>query len=143
MFQTVDELLQVKGSEPLVSQPDWKADLTVDTNPGSIDLQWASRAVLQILPNVGDARADQFLHVREGADGIDGTSDDHIFASVAEALSYLGVTGAAVQAMTPFVTLKDPTVHILSIGQSGKVYRQVELVARKVGAQPNILWWKE
>lgn len=142
-FVSVDELQQVKGSRPLVAQPDWKNDLTINTNPGAIDLQWASQAVLEVLPNVGDARAQSFLQVRRGADKLDGTKDDHVFKDLTEALSYLGLAGPAALPVQPFVTLKDPTVRIVSVGQSGKVYRQVEVVARKMGAQPQILWWKE
>ena len=91
-FVPLDEITQVKGSAPLTSLPNWRDDFTVNS-PGPIDLQWASLAVLQVLPNVGDARAEQFLQDRRGADKTDYTRDDHHFANVAEALSFLGFAG--------------------------------------------------
>ncbi len=141
-FVSLDEITQIKGSAPLTSLPNWRDDFTVNS-PGPIDLQWASLAVLQVLPNVGDARAEQFLQDRRGADKTDYTRDDHLFANVAEALSFLGFVGETGRALAPFVTLNDPTMHITSVGHAGKVYRQIEVIARKVGAQPHILWWKE
>src|SRR5581483_2087428 len=142
-FVGVEEIAQIKGSKPLVSQPGWKDDLTIYTNPGTIDLQWAPVSVLQVLTNVGDARAVNFVKFRQGPDGLDGTNDDHIFKDINEAFQFLGLAGDARNALAPYVTLNDRMVHIVSIGQSGKVYRQVEVVARKLGAQPQILWWKE
>lgn len=145
-FVSVDEIAQVKGSAPLVSQPDWKDSLTIWSRPGTIDLQSAPLAVISLLPNVGDARAQRFVQVRQGADKLDGTADDHIFKDVAEAMQFLGFAGPSAQALAPFVTVERTPVivRIISTGQSGKVYRQVEAVAQKVpGQQTNFLWWKE
>jgi len=144
-FISVDELALVKGSAPLVSQAGWQDDFTIYTNPGQIDLQSANQRVLQSLPNVGDSNLDNFLRIRRGPDGIDGTADDHQFASVAEALSYLGVSGAQAQLVSQYIYVENPmsTVHIKSTGRSGNIKRSVEVVAKKMGMQPIILSWKE
>jgi hypothetical protein len=144
-FLSVGELALVKGSAPLVSQGGWQDDFTIYTNPGLIDLQSASRRVLESLPNVGDPNIDRFLQVRQGPDGIDGTADDHAFASVSEAVSYLGISGAQAQLLGQYVYVENPlsTVHIKSIGHCGKIDRSVEVVAKKMGMQPIILSWKE
>ena len=146
LFLSVDELVQVKGTQPLVSQPGWQEDFTIFTNPGLIDLQSASRCVLEVLPGVGDATASRFLQIRQGPDGLDGTRDDHIFKDINEAVSYLGLNSLQAQQLAPYVFLDDlqqPTVHILSTGQCGNVFRSVEVVAKKQGLQPIILSWKE
>jgi hypothetical protein len=144
-FLSVDELALVKGSQPLVSQGGWQNDFTIYTDPGLIDLQSASRLILESLPGVGDSNVSNFLHIRQGPDGIDGTADDHLFGSVNEALSYLGVNGAQAQQLASYVYVENPlsTVHIKSIGQCGNVHRQVEVVAKKMGMQPIIMSWKE
>ena len=142
-FLSVDEIEQIKGSKPLVSQPGWRDDLTIYSNPGNVDLQAAPLSVLEVLPNVGDERARRFIQIRQGPDKLDGTKDDYLFKDINEAMSFLGMSGPAAQQLAAFVTLDDPTVHILSRGQSGKVYRQVEVVARKVGGQNQIFRWKE
>jgi hypothetical protein len=146
VFLSVDELAQVKGTQPLVSQTGWQEDFTIYTNPGLIDLQAAGRRVLEALPGIGDANVMRFLQVRQGPDGIDGTIDDHIFKSVPEAISYLGVGSLQAQLLSNYVFLDDPaqpTVHIRSNGQCGNVVRHVEVVAKKQGLQPIILSWKE
>jgi hypothetical protein len=144
-FLTVDELAQVKGSAPLVSQAGWKDDFTIYTNPGLVDLQSASLRILEVLPGVGDANAQRFVNFRQGPDHLDGTVDDHIFKDVSEAISYLGLNTAQAQILAPLVYIENPltTVHILSTGQCGNVYRKVEVVAKKAGLQPIILSWKE
>lgn len=145
VFLSVDELAQVKGSEPLVSQAGWKDDFTIFTNPGLVDLQWASRLVLEVLPNVGDEKAARFIQYRQGPDGLDGTADDHIFTTAASAYSMLGVSGAQMDELANYAMIEYPLsmVHIRSVGQCGNVYRQLEVVARKQGLQPIILSWKE
>ncbi len=141
----MDELAQVKGSEPLVSQAGWQDDFTIYSNPGLIDLQSASLRVIESLPNVGEANAVRFLRYRQGPDGVDGTLDDLIFPNIDEALSYLGLSRLQIAAVAPFVEIENPltTVHIRSTGQCGNVSRLVEVVARKQGMQPIILSWKE
>lgn len=145
VFLSVDEVALVKNSQPLVSQPGWQDDFTIYTNPGLIDLQSASRRVLEALPGVGDANVTRFLQVRQGPDGVDGTADDHIFASVAEAVSYLGINPLQAQQLAGCVYIENPltTVHIRSTGQCGNVFRRVEVVAKKMGLQPIILSWKD
>ena len=136
----------VKGTQPLVSQAGWQDDFTIYTNPGSIDLQSASRRILQVLPGVSDPAITRFLQIRMGPDQIDGTMDDHIFTSVAEAMSYLGLSTLQQQLLSQYVFVDDPqmpTIHIRSTGQCGNVIRRVEVVAKKQGLQPNILSWKE
>ena len=144
-FLSVDELAQVAGSAPLVTQGGWQDDFTIYTNPGNIDLQSANRMILESLPGVGGAQVTRFLQVRQGPDGIDGTNDDHIFKDATEAMSYLNLNSNQAQMLGNYVYVENPlsTVHIESTGQSGDVYWTVEVVARKQGMQPIILSWKE
>jgi hypothetical protein len=144
-FLSVDELALVKGAQPLVSQAGWQDDFTIVTSPGQIDLQSASRLILECLPGVGDAAANRFLEFRQGPDHIDGTADDYLFKDAGQAMSYLGLTGSRAQALGNYVYVENPlsTVHIKSTGQAGDIYRYVEVVARKQGMTPIILSWKE
>ena len=140
-FRSVDEIAKVKGAGPLVSQPHWQDDLTI-YGDGTIDVQSASLAVLSLLQGVGEARARQFIQIRRGRDKVDGTLDDHIFKQE-EVSSFLGISQQ--NQSQPAVTLGVVSTYfrIISIGTSGKVDRQVEVVAQKVPGNPNILLWKE
>ena len=144
-FLSVQELARVAGAQPLVSQAGWQEDFTIYTNPGLVDLQSASRLVLESLPNVGEASVDRFLQYRQGPDRVDGTMDDHLFTNVSQALSFLGISGQQAQQLAGYVYVESPltNVHIVSTGQCGNVYRRVEVVANKLGMQPIILSWKE
>jgi hypothetical protein len=45
--------------------------------------------------------------------------------------------------LSGLVVVKDQTQRIISEGRSANVVRQVEVVARKGGANPQIQYWKE
>ena len=143
-FISVGELAEVKGSEPLVSQAGWQDDFTIYSS-GLIDLQSASLRVLECLPGISAPNAVRFMQMRQGPDGVDGTADDHLFANVQEALSYLGLGGLQAQVLSNYVEIENPlvTVRIKSTGQCGNVYRHVEVVAKKGSLQPTILLWKD
>jgi hypothetical protein len=141
-FQSLVEVEKVNGSGPLVSQADWADDFTLYSQ-GPIDLISAPLAILESIPGIGDARARRFLEIRQGPDHRDGTKDDHVFKDIAEVRSFLGLSETQFQALNGLVTINDPTYHILSEGYSDDVKRQLEVVARKSGGAPVILYWKE
>ena len=93
MFTRIEELKKVMGWEEFTSNEDWDADLTLDSQPGTVNLAWASRDVLLSLPGTDEMRVDQFLTMRPGGDGIDGNEDDMFTdAQLTEALAILGIT---------------------------------------------------
>ncbi len=141
-LESIDELAQVRGSGPLTRTPGWQDDLTMDSS-GPIDILAAPASVLRLVPGLGEARLQRLLKLRRGPDGLDGTADDPEFQSLAQVLALLGMQQAEVQALNGLITINDPVVRILSEGHSGKVVRQVEVVARKNGGYPQILLWKE
>ena len=150
-FLSVEELAQVKGSQPLVSQAGWQDDFTIYSGQ-RVDLQWASLRILESLPFVGESAAARFLRTRQGPDGVDGTADDRVFTSEQDEFSNLGVSLGSSQAQILAQCVQDPAtaqqqqvVHILSTGQCGKVYRRVEVVATKAVSNqpPDIKFWKE
>jgi len=138
---SVDELTQVRGSEPLVSKPGWREQLTI-YGQGKIDLSAATADILGLL-GLGDARIQLFLKLRAGADGIDGTKDDLDLTKKGVMPGALGLTAQAYNQLSGIVIPQDPHVRITSLGQSGKVIRKVEVVARKGAPNPPILYWKE
>jgi len=142
LFLTIDEVSQVNGSGPLVSQPGWQDDFTLYSQ-GPVDLQAASQLIIECIPGIGDARAIRFVQYRQGPDHLDDTKDDHIFKDLTEAFGFLGLNSSQSEVLNGLVSLQDPTYHIVSVGWSGDVKRKVEVVAQKTGAAPNIVYWKE
>ena len=141
-LQSVDELTQVANSKLLTEKPGWRDQLTIYSQ-GPIDLTAANENILRLLPGLGESRMIRFLEYRRGKDGIDGTIDDPEFKSVKEIFTYLGISEAQGKELAGLITYKDQTMHITSIGTAANVSRQVEVVARKGGANPSILSWKE
>jgi hypothetical protein len=141
-LQSVDEMEEVRGMEPLLHSPGWKDELTIDSS-GPIDLSAADEMILRLLP-LGEARIVQFLNQRRGRDGVDGTLDDFQFKNLKEIQSYLGFSEAQFKNLSGLVVHKDQTQRIISEGYSANVTRRIEVVARKGGgANPAILRWKE
>ena len=141
-LQSIDEMEQIPGMEPLLQSPGWKDELTIYSS-GPLDLSAADESILRLL-NLGDARIAAFLNIRRGRDGIDGTEDDRVFKNLKEIQSYLGLSEAQFKNLSGLVVHKDQTQRIISEGHSANVVRQIEVVARKGGgANPAILLWKE
>ena len=141
-FLNLAEVRRVAHAGPWVSQEGWDHDLTL-LSQGPIDLQWAGVEVIAALPGVGVSRAQAFVRERSGPDKIDGTLDDRQWVDVSEAETFLNLNLQQNPAIQAMVSLNDPTVHIVSLGQSVDVTRTIEVVARKDTGQPQILQWKE
>ncbi len=142
LFVRVDDLKRVRGWGDFVAQPDWDAELTVNST-GPIDLTWASRDMLLALPGMSELIVDQFLTFRQGADGIDGTEDDGEFKSVDEVRTALGFGPEQFKQLAPLVTFRDQVVRVVSVGKSGDVTRIVQMIIRKTGNIPQLITWKE
>lgn len=142
-FLSLDEVAKVPGSEALLRAPGWREMLTLYSD-GPVDLSSASPEVLRLLPGVGDDRVQRFVMFRNGRDGVLGTEDDMVLKSVEEvALQFFGMNAKQSGQLKALAMVKDPVVRITARGNSGKVIRQVEVVVRKGGGNPAILYWNE
>ncbi|MEY2561848.1 MAG: ral secretion pathway protein [Verrucomicrobiota bacterium] len=140
----IEEVRKVRGWEEFTSTADWDADFTLDTASGLIEPVWASRDVLLSLPGMTEPFVDQFLALRRGPDGIEGTEDDAVFKNLDEVLVALGYASQQVkQQLSGLIGFGDPTIRVVSVGQSGEVTRTVRMVVRKAGNAIQLRSWKE
>jgi general secretion pathway protein K len=142
LLTQVDELKKIAGWADFTAQPGWDDDLTVNTRQG-IDLAWASRDVLLALPGMTPDIVDQFLQFRQGPDGIDGTEDDVQFQNMGEIQTALRLNEQQFKQLETFVSFKTPIFRVTSVGTSGNAKRTVQMVFRRIGAQPQMITWKE
>ena len=142
LLTRLDQLKKVKGWEEYTSNEEWDDELTLNSG-GPVDLMWASRDVLLALPGMTDQIVDQFLQVRRGPDGIDGTQDDAQFKTLDEIRSALGFSQEQFQQLASLVGFKDQVFRVVSVGKSGDAERTVQMIVRKVGARPQLITWKE
>jgi type II secretory pathway component PulK len=134
-LKQIEELKKVKGWEEFTSAKDWDSDLTISST-GPIDIKWASRDVLLALPGASEDRVDQFLTLRSGPDGIDGTEDDPPRAQAQLVL------GLAQQQLADLIGT-DQVMRVVSVGKSGDVTRTVRMVVLGPGIPPQLKSWKE
>jgi hypothetical protein len=148
---SVDDLKKICGWAEFTSKPHWDEDFTLSNCGGVLDLAWASRdmlrALVQSLGIGGDDRVDQFLQLRQGPDGIDGTPDDGL-VDMPTALRTLGFPAQQSQQLTGLnLGLKNTLVfRVTSVGKSGDVTRTVQMIVSKGGAaggRPQVMSWKE
>lgn len=142
LLTRIDELKKVKGWETFTAAPGWDEEFTVNST-GPIDLVWAPRDVLRVLPGITDAMVDRFLQLRAGPDGKDGTADDTTFKNVDEIRAAIGLSPQQFQALAPFVSFRDSVLRVVSTGRSGDITRVIQLVFRRAGATPQLITWKE
>jgi general secretion pathway protein K len=140
----LDELKRIKGWEDFTSTENWDADFTLDSK-GVIDPVWASRDVLLALPGMTEPFVDQFLTMRRGPDGVEGTPDDPLWTDqqVLEALGY--TTPQAKILVAGLIGSGDTTWRIVSVGKSAEITRTVRMVIRKTGNNVQLVQgtWKE
>ena len=167
---SVDDLKKVCGWTEFTAKPGWDEDFTISNCGGVLDLGWASRdmlrALVQSLGIGGDDKVDQFLQLRRGPDGIDGTSDDFQFAAAVggtaqrganagslppEIQTALGLNQQQLQ-QNPSLAALNPgfkntlVFRVTSVGKSGNVTRTVQMIVSKGGAaggRPQVMSWKE
>jgi hypothetical protein len=148
---SVDDLKKICGWAEFTSKPHWDEDFTLSNCGGVLDLAWASRdmlrALVQSLGIGGDDRVDQFLQLRQGPDGIDGTPDDGL-VDMPTALRTLGFPAQQSQQLTGLnLGLKNTLVfRVTSVGKSGGVTRTVQMIVSKgaaAGGRPMVMSWKE
>ena len=142
ILMSLEELKRVRGWEEFTSRPDWDADFTLAQGTGPISLNWASRDVLLALPDMTEPRVDQFISIRVGPDGLEGTEDDVNFTLEQAALAF-GIPQAQLQAPGLVALQPDTVLRVESIGKSGAVTRTVRMVINKTGNSIRLLTWKE
>jgi len=142
-LQSLDEIALIAGSGPLVSRRGWRDDLTLYSS-GPLDLESVSPELLALVPGIGEQRANRFVKIREEYLSRKEAQDGHPFKNLAEALSCLGVSQDQFAQLTGYLGFRDPILRITSVGESGKVARQVDAIVRKVpGGNAQILLWSE
>jgi general secretion pathway protein K len=146
LLMSIEEVKRVRGWEEFTARPDWDEDFTLKST-GPVDLVWAPRDVLLAIPGMSEIRVDQFLTLRRGPDGLEGTEDDTAFATPDEIGIALGFSQPQFTQLlaTGLVGFNDPIMRVESIGKSGAVTRTVRMVIRKGGNSIQLIpgTWKE
>lgn len=136
----IGQLKQIRGWEEFTSAPDWESDLTINSS-GPVDLLWAAPDVLLAL-GLDQRMIEQFISLRSGPDEIRGTEDDTEFKAIDELRMALGLSELQFQQLQPLVGMNDQVVRIVSVGRSANVSREIQMIARKSGGAPQLIYYK-
>lgn len=113
-------------------------DLFTAVSSGAININTASKEVLQLLPGVDEVVAQNIIRVRAGPDGMDGTEDDTPFQSLAM-LSPAMVPGilpelAVEMQRLRLADVRSLTFHVMVEVQLGRVQRHFNAIVGLRGA---------
>ena len=142
LLTRIDDVKLIRGWGDFVAQPGWDSEITVNST-GPIDLAWAPEDLLLSLPGLTEPLVEQFLTMRRGEDGLDGTEDDAAFKTLEDVRVALGFTPEQFKQIAPLVGFRDQVVRIISTGKSSNVTRVVQMIVRKSGNVPQLISWKE
>jgi type II secretory pathway component PulK len=143
LFQSVDQMLAVPGMAAAAkANPDWRDSFTVWSD-GPLDLNDATADLIAAVTGVGEARAEQFVSMRNGPDGKPFTEDDLVFTSMDQARTMLGMSPEAFADIQNLVSLQDSTARIESTGTVGNFRRKITVVVRRNAAPPVYFLWQE
>jgi general secretion pathway protein K len=113
------------GNElPPINYAAYLSDVLTPISSGMVNVNTADRTVLQMIPGVDEAIADQIIRVRAGPDGVDGTDDDTPFSNAGE-LATVVPSYTAGPALQHYFTTRSSTFAVeveAQVGGSKKTY---------------------
>lgn len=124
----VEELARVRGMDLVADvKPDWQDYFSVNAT-NQFDLQYVGAEILSAFGGIDTSRAQRFVELRAGEDGILGTGDDVVFETVDDALAALGVTAAEEEFMASRFGVNVGPRRIESIGRVGPAEYKITVV---------------
>tara|TARA_R110002096_G_scaffold342165_7_gene535098 strand:+ start:861 stop:1748 length:888 start_codon:yes stop_codon:yes gene_type:complete len=131
-FTSLEQMLLVAGMDELArSQPMWRDYFTIHSD-GLLDFNAASWEAIAALTGTTQDSAMNFVAVRNGDDGIQGTIDDYRLADMGEVQALLGLSDSEMTGITDIVTLEGSVVRIESTGEFGDFTETRLMLARQV-----------
>lgn len=131
-FTSLEQLLFVYGMDQVEkSQPFWRDYFTIHSD-GLIDLNEASWELVSALTGATGDSAMNFVAVRNGDDGLEGTVDDYTIEDADEAQGLLGISDSEWAEIAPFVTFSGSVKRIESTGKIGDFTETRVILAEEV-----------
>ena len=120
------------------------ADLFTTMTAGAVNVNTASRTVLQVWLGLDEAQADAIILHRDGGDGVSGTDDDIPFRTLDEFLNLIGGLDAkARQRIRPLITVQSTFFTIKCTAEIGNVKRTILTTVRRQGQNVSVVSWRE
>ncbi|MDF1859628.1 MAG: type II secretion system protein GspK [Verrucomicrobiales bacterium] len=130
-FTNIEQMLFVAGMDQVARfQPMWRDYFTIFSD-GLVDLNAAPWEIIVALTGTTQDSAMNFVAVRNGDDGIEGTIDDYVFEDVGEVQSLLGISDSEWTEISSLVSLFGGVTRIESTGRVGEFEETRIVLARE------------
>ena len=147
-FSSPAEMALVLGFEPVIkTRPDWRSLFTTYYN-GKINILHAPKPILTDLLGLSPEQAEQWITLRAGKDGIEGTSDDLKVDTIDHAADLMGATGGQRALILAACDVTGSVLRIESVGFcNGRSHRITVIYSGSATDNPqspgNLLGWIE
>jgi len=147
-FSAPAEMELVLGFDPVIqSKPDWRSYFTTYYN-GKVNILRAPKSILTDFLGLTAEQADQWISLRNGKDGIEGTSDDLTVDSIDQAADLIGCNPAQRAILLDACGVSGSVRRIESTGTCNGVKRVITVILATTStddaqASGNLLGWSE
>lgn len=144
-FLDLAEMERVRGMEWVEeAKPSWREFFSVYSGR-RLDLQFVAPDLLVALGGIDPLRAETFVRIRDGEDGMPGTEDDVVFESMEDAMVALGASAREQQNMEALFSAGRPGLRrIISRGEvAGTAYVIEAILSPGSGGPSQTLNWRE
>ncbi len=147
-FASPDEMALVLGFDPVIqAKPNWRSYFTTYYN-GKINILHAPKSILTDLLGLTEEQANQWISLRSGKDGLDGTSDDLTLDSIDQAVKLIGCNAIQRTMILSACDVTGSVRRIESTGNCNGVKRTISIILAgnstdNAQAHGNLLGWSE
>ena len=138
-FFDVDEMKFVRGMDVVESfKPNWRDYFTVRSE-GPLDVNEASAELIAVAAETDVEFVEDFIIMRDGADGLPDTEDDVPYQNLEEVLAQIQSPPGRRSVVNQRLTTRGGTVRIESTGIFGDYRRKLVVVIRNRNSQPALI----
>ena len=130
-----------RGNE-LAVYPVGLADLFCPLSAGLININTASREVLQMILNGDEAAADRIIACRAGPDGADGTGDDVPFRSPGEGLQCAQLPVAYINQVASYFSIRSRLFQVEVHAEVNGTHRYFYAIVDRDASKILTFFWK-
>ncbi|MDF1825099.1 MAG: type II secretion system protein GspK [Verrucomicrobiales bacterium] len=138
-FTSIEQMLLAAGMDVVAkAQPLWRDYFTIYSD-GLVDLNAATWELVSAITGATYDSALNFVSVRAGDDGVEGTADDYLFEDVGEVQALLGITDTEWTEISGRVSLIEGVRRIESTGRIGEFEETRVILSREAGDEFTVL----
>lgn len=142
-FVSLDEVREVMGMDAVQkARPQWEDSFTLWSG-GPLNIQEAPADLIAAVFGISTSQASSLTKIRNGEDGVAGTSDDVPLVDLQQIQSELGIPDLVIKSLASEISFSDPNRRVESIGQVDDVQATISVVTRLKSSPIQYFLWSE